>query len=293
MIAVVVLTYDAPEGMLEDCLRSLRDTDAGAPPGEEVALVVVDNGTTTTRVAAEALAGAHLVRNPTNTGYGGGMNAGIDVARRLGARHVVLLNDDVTVTAGWLGPLLAEVDRDPAVGAVQPKLLFSPDTHLVNSMGVAIGRDGAGHDIGHGAPDVGFDDAADIEAFTGGAVLLRMAMLDTVGPFDERFFLYYEDVDLALRAAQRGWRARVAPASVVHHRGSASVAAIGDEARYLRERNRLWVLVGHRPAGDVARGLWLSVRRLRWPPRGVHARALAAGLAGAPRMLRARRRRPR
>ena len=115
-----------------------------------------------------------------------------------------------------------------------------------------------------------------------------MAMLDDVGLFDERYFLYYEDVDLALRAAEHGWLSRVAPASRVHHRGSASMGGIGNLAVRLRERNRLWVLVRHRPLSDIARGVWLSARRLRWPPRTVHLRALLAGVGGAPRLAWAR-----
>ena len=201
---------------------------------------------------------------------------------------MVLLTDDVTVTPGWLEPLVAEMDADDRVGSVQPKLLSWPDTHVVNSMGVRLGRDGAGVDIGHGLPDVGFDEPTTVEACTGGAVMLRMAMLDDVGPFDERYFLYYEDVDLALRAAEHGWRHRVAPASRVHHRGSASMGGVGHLAVRLRERNRLWVLFRHRPPGDIARGVWLSIRRLRWAPRAVHLSALLAGLAAAPRLTWAR-----
>ncbi|MEX1107173.1 MAG: glycosyltransferase family 2 protein [Ilumatobacteraceae bacterium] len=284
MIAVVVLTFDAPAGMLEDCLASLRKAD----PQHLHPVIVVDNGTRTAELPPELFTGVRLVRNPTNTGYAGGMNTGIREARALGADVVVLLNDDVTVTPGWTEPLSAEMAADERAGAVQPKLLSWPDATVVNSMGVRLGRDGAGVDIGHGQPDVGFDEPATIEAFTGGAVMLRMAMLDDVGIFDERYFLYYEDVDLALRASERGWHHRVAPASVVQHRGSASMGGVGHLAIRLRERNRLWVLFRHRPAGDVARGLWLSTRRLRWAPRTVHASALAAGLAAAPRLLAAR-----
>jgi N-acetylglucosaminyl-diphospho-decaprenol L-rhamnosyltransferase len=284
VIAVVVLTFDAPAGMLEDCLASLREAD----PSCVHPIIVVDNGTRTVGLPDDVFAGVRVLRNPVNSGYAGGMNTGIREARSLGADRVVLLNDDVMVTPGWIEPLVAEMDTDDRVGAVQPKLLSWPDTGVVNSMGVRLGRDGAGVDIGHGEPDVGFDEPATVEACTGGAVMLRMPMLDDVGLFDERFFLYYEDVDLGLRAAEHGWRSRVAPASRVYHRGSASMGGVGDLAVRLRERNRLWVLIRHRPAADIVRGLWLSVRRLRWAPRAVHLRALLAGLGGAPRLAWAR-----
>jgi len=124
-------------------------------------------------------------------------------------------------------------------------------------------------------------------------VLFRSEFLRDVGLFDERFFLYYEDVDLGLRGSARGWVYRCAPASRVRHRGGTSTSQVAARTRYLRERNRLWILVRHRPAADLARGLWLSVRRVRHRPRVLHARALLAGVAAAPRLAVARfRKRP-
>ena len=72
------------------------------------------------------------------------------------------------------------------------------------------------------------------------------------------------------------------PASVVEHARSASTAAAPERTRFLQERNRLWHAFRHADAGTMVRAVWLSVRRLRFPPRAVHAKALLAGLAGAP-----------
>jgi hypothetical protein len=294
VIAVVVLTFDPAPGMLEDCLAALRP--APAPAGDESAwwVVLVDNGGGVVArlggAGAPVFHGVDVLVQPRNTGYAGGMNAGIRHALARGADAVMLLNDDVVVEPGWLPPLLSEL-TDERVGAVQPKLLFAGDPPTINSLGVALGPDGAGTDIGMHEPDDHDDRAArDLAVFTGGAVLLRREFLEDTGGFDERFFLYYEDVDLALRGHELGWRYRLAPASRVRHRGSATTSGIGTRATVLRERNRLWVLVRHRPAGDVGRGMWLSLRRLRWHPRRAHLRSLVTGLAGAPRLLVARRR---
>ena len=137
--------------------------------------------------------------------------------------------------------------------------------------------------------------ASDLEFFTGGAVAFSAEFLDATGGFDERWFLYYEDVDLARRGAELGWRYRLVPAAVVEHHGGVTTGAMAARTRYLQERNRLWSAVRHEPPSTVARAFWLSLRRLRHEPRGVHARALAAGLAGAPRRVieRARTRRER
>jgi N-acetylglucosaminyl-diphospho-decaprenol L-rhamnosyltransferase len=286
VIAAVVLTYDPPPGMLEDCLAALL-------AGADVRVILVDNGGRADRLPAALLAGIERCTPGENLGFAGGMNHGIRRALESGAAAVMILNDDVVVEPGWIEPLVAELAGDEAgrpVGAVQPKLLFADDPPTINSLGVVLGPDGSGTDIGmHDADDPTDVTSRDLAIFTGGAVLFDAAFLRATGGFDERFFLYYEDVDLALRGAALGWRYRLAPASRVRHRGSATVATIGSRSAFYRERNRIWVLIRHRPWSEQRRGLWLSVRRLRWAPRSAHARALAAGLAAAPRLLRARR----
>lgn len=284
MIAAVVLTYAPSDGMLEECV------DALIAHGGLDLLVVVDNGTS----AARRLAGrsCEVVTTGSNLGYSGGMNVGLRLALERGADAVAVLNDDVVVAAGWLPPLRHALDTDDRLGAAQPILLFGTGSvegdgvAIINSAGVEIGPDGAGRDIGHGMPD-GPEFASDrtIEAFTGGAVLIRSELLRQVGLFDERYFLYYEDVDLALRGAERGWQYRCVAGSRVWHRGSATVLTVGTLAARLRERNRLWLLLRHRPFRDIARGFWLAVRRVRHRPRAAHARGLMGGLAGAPRCV--------
>jgi N-acetylglucosaminyl-diphospho-decaprenol L-rhamnosyltransferase len=280
VIVAVVLTYDPAPGMLDACVDALV-TDGGVDR-----IVVVDNGTD----AADHLRAAvtanrcEIVRTRRNRGYAGGMNAGITRALELGAEAIALLNDDVVVEAGWIAPLADELASDPRLGAVQPKLLFAgTDPPIVNSVGVQLDREGSGTDVGYGRPDgPEFEQPSDVLACTGGAVVLRREFVDDVGLFDERYFLYYEDVDLALRGTERGWRQRCVPASRVWHRGGATVAGAGTLGARLRERNRLWVLARHRSAADVRRGIWLAVRRVRHRPRGAHLRGLVAGLAGVP-----------
>ncbi len=286
MVVAVVLTYAAPAGMLEACVASVLRAD-----GIEHVIVVDNGAAASARLATVDDSRLDVVVTGRNLGYAGGMNVGIGHALALGAAHVLLLNDDLLVEADVVAPLLAAMS-DPRVGGVQPKLLLAgSDPPLINSMGVELGRDGAGRDVGIGERDgPAFTGGRDVLACTGGAVLLRRELLEELGGFDERYFLYYEDVDLALRGAEQGWRFRCEPGGVVHHRGSVSTTHVSVAARtvYLRERNRLWVLIRHRPGGDIVRGIWLSVRRLRWAPRRVHARALLVGLLASLPLLRDR-----
>ena len=241
-------------------------------------MIVVDNGGHA-HVAGDDV---ELIR-VANHGYGAAANEGFRRALAHGAEAIALLNDDIIVHAGWSEPLEA-VLRQPRVGAAQPKLLIAgSNPPRVNSLGVEIGRDGAGTDIGDGTLDVVVGAPSEITCFTGGAVMFAPDFLRETGGFDERFFLYYEDVDLAARGAALGWSYRLVPAAVVEHERSATTAADGERTRYLQERNRLWHAFRHCEAGTQARAVWLSLRRLRHRPRAVHAKALAAGLAGIPR----------
>lgn len=265
--------------MLDACIESVQSA------GDADHVIVVDNGG-----SASVGSGVVLIRAASNLGFGGGANLGFRRAAELGANAVALLNDDIEVEAGWLGPLQAALDGDPKLGAVQPKLLLAgSDPPRINSLGVSIGADGAGSDIAYNEVD-GPQFAGDrpIESFTGGAVLFRSQFLEETTGFDDSYFLYYEDVDLARRGAQLGWTYRCVPSSVVWHQVSASTSQLGGRARYLQERNRLRFAFRFGDRAMIRRALWLSIRRLRWSPRGSHAKALIAGIWHAPAARRAR-----
>jgi N-acetylglucosaminyl-diphospho-decaprenol L-rhamnosyltransferase len=270
VIAAVIVTHAAPTGVLDACIASIR----GA--GGIDRLIVVDNGDGDAREYP-----AVDVLTVPNRGYGAAANEGFARAISAGATAVALLNDDIKVHDGWVEPLLSAL-ADDHVGAAQPKLLIAgTDPPRINSLGVEIGRDGAGTDIGDGTLDVVVGAPSDIARFTGGAVMFDADFLRATGGFDERFFLYYEDVDLAARGRSLGWSYRLVPQSVVEHARGASASIDVDRTWYLRERNRLWHAFRHCDAGTQARALWLSVRRLRHEPKAVNRRALIAGLAGA------------
>jgi N-acetylglucosaminyl-diphospho-decaprenol L-rhamnosyltransferase len=281
VLVAVVVTYSATRRDLGRCIGALR---AG---GGVDRLVLVDTGGS---AIVDDLPGdppCEVIR-VANRGYGAAANVGFARAAALGADRVALLNDDVIVRPGWTAPLLAALDEAPEVGAAQPKLIEA-GAGTVNSLGVRIGRDGSGLDIGDGQADRPDNVASrPIELFTGGAVMFTTGFLADTGGFDERYFLYYEDVDLGRRGAAQGWEYRVAPASVVEHARGSSTSGDPGRTRYLQERNRLWAAFRFADPATLSRALWLSIRRLRHEPKDVHAKAFAAGLAGAPKRLRER-----
>jgi GT2 family glycosyltransferase len=178
---------------------------------------------------------------------------------------------------------------------------------VINNVGSVLLDDGYGADRGYLERDTGqYDTAEDVFAWCGAAVLLRAGYLADVGLLDERLFLYYEDLELAWRGRERGWRYRYVPDSVVRHVHSATSVEGSALAHYYNERNRLLVLTRHAPPAVVARALvryplvtasyarrdilapWLRGDPRRWESVRRRLRALGGYLRLAPAMLAAR-----
>jgi hypothetical protein len=120
---------------------------------------------------------------------------------------------------------------------------------VVNNVGSVVFDDGYGADRGYLEPDEGqFDEGADVFAWCGASVLFRPVYLEDAGLFDERFFLYYEDTDMAWRGLARGWRHRYVPEAVVRHVHAASTGEGTPIFQHFVERNRLLMLTKDAPA---------------------------------------------
>jgi GT2 family glycosyltransferase len=128
---------------------------------------------------------------------------------------------------------------------------------VVQNAGSVILEGGYGADRGFLEPDDGrYDEPAEVFAWCGGGVLFRPAYLADTGLFDERFFAYYEDTDMAWRGRARGWRYRYVPTAVIRHQhATTSVAGSALFNRYV-ERNRLLMLTKDAPAVMAANAVW-------------------------------------
>lgn len=132
--------------------------------------------------------------------------------------------------------------------------------NVINSAGSILVEGEYGADRGYLEPDQGqYDEPVDVFAWSGAAVVLSQRYLDDVGLFDERFFLYYEDFDLAWRGRARGWRYRYVPQSTVRHLHSASTDESSALFAFHNERNRLLTLARN---ATPARAATASVRSL-------------------------------
>lgn len=227
-LAVVTVSYDSAD-VLPGFLSSLRDA------GDVGDVVVVDNATPEPGALAEIVAagGARLLALETNRGYGGAANAGVAT---LGADVdlVLIANPDIEFAPGSLDVLAAAALATPQAGSVGPLVLQPDGRPYPSARNLPSLRTGIGHALfGTVWPGNPWsrsyrqeDDVTERDAgwLSGACVLVRRTAFEEVGGFDERYFMYFEDVDLGARLGRAGWRNRYVPDAVVTHAGAHSTS---------------------------------------------------------------------
>lgn len=217
-----------------------------------------------------------LVRSPDNLGFAAGNNL---AARSARGRYLVTLNPDAFAEPGWLDALVAAAERHPEAGSIASVQLDHEDPDRLDGMGDPYAPWGAAWRGGKGGLAV---PVAESEVFgpCAAAALYRREAFEAVGGFCERFFCYYEDVDLALRLRRAGWRSVITPWAIVRHVGSGSTSS----AFVLRHatRNRVWTYLRGMPA---AAGLVFAPLMAALALAGVAAGLLRGGAAARGRAL--------
>ena len=214
-VAVVILHWGPPE-VTARCLRSLT---AAAWPGR-VTVIVVDN---TQALAEEVAASAgpldvHVIRPERNLGFADGCTRGMSAAVAKGADWLLLLNNDVVVEPGFLGPLLEAAEGGDDVGLVSPQIVHLGRPREAWYQGGTFSPWSGIPVQGHRRPAMAADGPArEVDYATGCAMLVRPAVIERVGSFDGDFFAYCEDLDLSIRARRAGFRVMFAPGSTVSH----------------------------------------------------------------------------
>lgn len=306
------------------CLDALHAQELGDVTME---VVVVDNGSTdgTAARVAELHPWVRVLRSEVNLGFTGGNNLAF---RQVRTPAVVLLNNDATPEPGFVRilveslraaddrvaalaatVLLAEHFRPAAPGDDPSTVVTGPDgawvaapageVRLVNSTGNEIRTDGFGVDRGWLCDAKNHHPPADVFGFSGAAAILRTSVLDEVGLFDERLFMYYEDSDYSWRLRLAGYRVQHCPDAVVSHVHAASSHEGSDFFRFHDGRNRLAIMTKDATTGLALRS-WVAFaittasvglrRRQPWPVVRTRLRVMASAVRLLPHLLAERRR---
>jgi len=289
-VSFVIPTWNRSD-LLQAALASLRAQTR--PPLE---ILVVDNGSTDGSAEAARRAGAEVLEVGANLGgnqgFSAAVNRGVAAAR---GDAIALLNNDVECAPDWTDRLASALATTNAWFAIG-KLLDHGRRDHIDGAGDAVCRGGAACRLGHGRTDGPWFDRSRRTFFPSAtAVLARREFFSRVGPLEEAFFAYLEDVDLGLRAALLDLAGVYEPAAIAWHRGSATLGPWNSRTVEWMTRNQILLLAKFFPAPllrryrrpiAAAQLLW-AVLALRHGRSVAWARGLYAGLQQAPALRRA------
>lgn len=259
--------------LLRECLASLPDS---------VDVWVVDNGSTdgSGAMVRADFPGVRLVESERNLGFGGAVNL---VARATSSPWLVVANADVRVADGAVDALLAAAERDPGAGAVAPRLVL-PDGATQHSVFAfptvpfallfALGLAGDRLCV---PGRWNWRRARRVPWAIGAFLLVRRSAWDAAGGFDERQWMYAEDLELGWRLRRAGWATRYEPRAVVHHESAASTSAAWGWMRTERWQRATYAWVLRRRGGVALRTVALvnvvgALVRREWGWAKLHAK---------------------
>ena len=243
--AVVILNWNG-EKHLKQFLPSIVGS---LPSGGDVEIVVADNGSTdgSVELVRDLFPSVKLLLLDKNYGYAEGYNRALKYIK---AKYYILLNSDVETSSGWIEPLIEELDHNPLVAAVAPKILSYMERDKFEYAGASGGFiDYLGYpfcrgrilkntEIDHGQ----YESSRNVFWASGAALCCRAEVFHQLGGFDADFFAHMEEIDLCWRMQLVGYDVMVAPKSCVYHLGGGTLAVDSPNKVFLNHRNNLAML---------------------------------------------------
>ncbi|MBC7761020.1 MAG: glycosyltransferase [Candidatus Saccharibacteria bacterium] len=238
LVSVVLVNFRGAD----DTLDAIAHLALVEWPSERLEIVVVDNASSDGSAdrIREAAPQVRLVEAATNLGFAGGCNLGVASSH---GEFVAFLNSDAKPDRYWISAAIAAFGDSSDIAAVASRVL-DWEGKTVDFIDSSITWFGMGYkpSLGDAATTIG-NNAKDVLFGTGAAMFIRRSTFDSIGGFDERLFMFFEDVDLGWRLNLLGWRVRYVPESVAYHRHHGAVDKFGSfRESFFLERNALVIL---------------------------------------------------
>jgi GT2 family glycosyltransferase len=242
LVSVIIVNYNG-KVYLDDCIISLIEQTYPA-----IEIVFVDNGSNDHSIdhVKKKFPFVKIIDNKENLGFVKGVNIGINHAR---GEFIATLNNDTKVVPGWVEELVVAINSGKNIGMCASKMLFMKYPELINSTGICISRSGACWDRGMFERDKGqYDIITEVFGPCAGAAMYRKNMLEEIGLFDDDFYAYMEDADLAFRGRLAGWKCLYVPKAVVYHVHGGTAGYGSEYTVYYGNRNIIWNTIKNYPA---------------------------------------------
>jgi GT2 family glycosyltransferase len=286
-VFVVVLNWNGKKDTLQ-CLQSL---EKAKKDNFSLDVVIVDNASTDDSVAAIKLYKPknfkkHIMESPDNAGFAGGNNLGIHYSLALDADYILILNNDTILDKNTIAEFLNAAKKYPKAGIFSPKIYFARGfeyhkKYKQNELGKVIWYAGGEIDwnnvyaSNYGVDQVDngqFDQEREIDFATGACMFIRASTLKRVGLFDERYYLYMEDVDLSMRMKKYQYTIYYIPSAYLWHKVSQSSGIGSDLNDYYTTRNRLLFGITYAPLRAkfalLRESFWLAQNGREWQKVG-------------------------
>lgn len=206
---------------------------------DQCEILFVDNASTDGSVdyVMREFPNAKIIHNSINRGYAGANNVGFQQAR---GEYIAVLNPDTEVHADWLREMVLALQAHPSAGLATPQILIMEQPSRVNTCGNDVTLTGLTFCRGLDQAAGTYSQVERVAAVSGAAFMIRRAVVEEIGGFDEEFFLYFEETDLSLRAGLAGYDCLYVPTAVVLHDYDFRFSA---DKCYWQERNRYYSLL--------------------------------------------------
>lgn len=253
--AVVIANWNGKK-YLKDCFDSLAHQTF-----RDFKIVFVDNGSEdgSADFVRENYPETEIIRLEKNTGFAKGYNIGMEKALEgENIEYAVVLNNDTKLDEKYLEEILSSAKRHPKAGSIQPKILNFFEKDKIDCAGILLSFDGVATNRGYGERDCGqFEKEEEIFGANAAAALftreaLEKTQLKSGEYFDNSFFAFYEDADLAWRMRLADFKSFYCPKAVVRHVHSATANKISGLKAYYLNRNRFFTLIKNYPLGRLA-----------------------------------------
>lgn len=250
-ISIVIVSYNSAKD-LPECLESvysLQSTDYS------LQTIVVDNASSddSVRVASE-FNDVSIIKNKENLGFAGGNNLGIQAALKNGAEAILVLNPDTKLDQNLISELSKVADSNPKIGILSPKIYFYPgfefhkERYKKEELGGVIWYAGGKIDWANvlashrGVDEVDngqYDQIGETDFASGAAMFVKKEVFKKTGYFNEKYFLYFEDVEFCQRAKIAGFQILYVPRALVWHKWAQTTEGGSKLQDYFFTRNRL------------------------------------------------------
>lgn len=253
-VAVIIPNWNGKE-LLKDCLKSLKSQTF-----KNFEIIVVDNGSDddSDDYLSRYYPGVKVIKLSKNYGFAKAINIGV---RNSKTKNVVFLNNDTQADKKWLKNLVTMADKNPKVGSVGCKQLNYYKRDTIDGVGIKINEVGQAKLLGWQEKDLGqYDREMFIFGATAGAALFNRRIFIKAGMFDERYFMYSEEVDWAFRAQFLGYKSIYCPKAIVYHKHKMSSRKKPQHLEYWQFRNTFQTILKDMPFNILIKNWrWLKI----------------------------------